>query len=187
MLNVFSLILLCLPFSRLVKTIAKPVASRMKVEAKKHPNFMTACIAIGQFSHQITSRLNILASGYKILGVKPLPEEDALSRGVNFLSESFVFLVGGTIIVVEYSRSEAKSAIKAEQQAQKEADFLARLAAIEEKLATVNTSESSSISNNQIVDLNRRLKSVEKVPNYHSYLRSLQLTNYCDRWHRTGP
>ncbi len=145
-----------------MKTIAKPVASRMKVEAKKHPLFMSICTHIGEFSHQITSRVNVLASGYKILGIKPLPEDEALSRGVNFLSESFVFLVGGTIIVVEYQRSEAKSAVKAEQQAQKEADFLARVTAIEDRLAELGATQSGN-ADNQLFDLNRRLESVEKV------------------------
>lgn len=106
-----------------MKTIAKPVATRMKVEARKHPNFSKVCITIGEFSHQITSRMNVLASGYKILGVNPLPEEEALARGINFLSESFVFVVAGSIIIIEYARSEAKSALKAQQAAEAEAQF----------------------------------------------------------------
>lgn len=67
--------------------------------------------------------MNVLASGYKILGVNPLPEEEALARGINFLSESFVFVVAGSIIIIEYARSEAKSALKAQQAAEAEAQF----------------------------------------------------------------
>ncbi len=106
-----------------MKTIAKPVASRIKVEAKKHPRFSSLCISLGQFTHQITSRLNVLASGYKIIGVSSLPEEEALSRGINFLSETFVFSVAGTIIVVEYARSEAKNAEKAKKAQEAEQEF----------------------------------------------------------------
>lgn len=95
----------------------------MKVEARKHPRFSKVCITIGEFSHQITSRMNVLASGYKILGVNPLPEEEALVRGINFLSESFVFVVAGSIIIVEYTRSETKNALKAQQAAESEARF----------------------------------------------------------------
>jgi len=141
----------------------------MKIEAKRHPTLMSSCIYVGQFSHQITSRLNVLASGYKILGIKPLPEDEALSRGVNFLSEAFVFLVGGGIIIVEYSRSEAKNALKAEQTAQKEADLLQRLTDIEFKLSLLkNTSfeDGTNSEEDKLFDLDKRLQTVEKAASY---------------------
>ena len=43
----------------LVKTIAKPVATRLKIESFKHPNFQTACKKMGQFAHQVASRVNV--------------------------------------------------------------------------------------------------------------------------------
>jgi hypothetical protein len=61
-----------------------------------------------------------MASGYKILKVEPLPVEEALARGINFVSESFIFGVAGALLVFEYQRSEAKSAAKAQQQADDE-------------------------------------------------------------------
>lgn len=137
------------------------MANRIKIEAKKHPMMMNGCVYIGQISHQITSRLNVLASGYKILGIKPLPEEEALARGVNFLSEAFVFLVGGGIIVVEYNRSEEKSAIKAQKEAMKEADFLRRLTEAEAKLAKYEQEKGDF--DDKTFDLDHRLKNVEKV------------------------
>lgn len=66
-------------------------------------------------THQVTSRLNVMASGYKILRVEPLPADEALARGINFVSESFVFGVAGAVLVFEYQRSEAKAAAKAQQ------------------------------------------------------------------------
>lgn len=137
------------------------MANRIKIEAKKHPTMNNACVYVGQISHQITSRLNVLASGYKILGIKPLPEEEALARGVNFLSESFVFLVGGGIIVVEYNRSEEKSALKAQKEAMKEADFLRRLSEAEAKLAKIEQEKGDF--DDKTFDLDQRLKNVEKV------------------------
>ncbi len=44
----------------LVKTIAKPVATRLKIESVKHPNFQRYCKNMGQFAHQIGSRVNVL-------------------------------------------------------------------------------------------------------------------------------
>ncbi len=149
-----------------MKTIAKPVASRMKVEAKKHPNMMKTCLYVGQFTYQITARINLLAQGgIKVLKINPLPEEDALSRGVNFLSECFVFTVAGTIIIIEYNRSETKSAIKSKKDAEREADFLARLGALESQLAELKSNEQSN-TDEKLFDLDKRLQVVEKVSSY---------------------
>ena len=90
---------------------------RLKVEATKRPDLASKLSTLGQGLHQISSRINVFASGYKFLGVKPLAAEDATSKAVNFLSETFVFTVAGTIIVVEYARSEAKNAEKAKKAA----------------------------------------------------------------------
>jgi hypothetical protein len=150
----------------LVKTIAKPVASRMKVEAKKHPNMMRTCLYVGQFTYQITARINLLAQGgIKVLKINPLPEEDALSRGVNFLSECFVFTVAGTIIIIEYNRSETKSAIKSKKDAEREADFLSRLGSLESQLAELSSKEQNN-TDEKLFDLDKRLQIVEKVSSY---------------------
>ena len=60
----------------LVKTLAKPIAQRIKIEASRHPRFSVYCTSLGQAVHHISSRINILASGYKFFGVKPLPPEE---------------------------------------------------------------------------------------------------------------
>ena len=33
--------------------------------------------------------------------MKPLPKEEAVAKGVNFLSEVFIFAVAGTVITLE--------------------------------------------------------------------------------------
>jgi hypothetical protein len=43
------------------------------------------------------------------VGVKPLPDEEALSKGANFLSEVFIFTVAGVVITLEVWRSEQQS------------------------------------------------------------------------------
>lgn len=103
---------------------------------------------MGQASHQIMSRINVMAKGYKILGIEPLPEAEALSRGIDIFSEIFIFAVGGSIMVFEYARSEAKSAQKAAAAAKAEADYRAyienrfveaeqRIVALESRLVTL--------------------------------------------------
>ena len=87
----------------LVKTIAKPVANRMKSEAAKHPNFTKFCVGVGQGMHQLSAKVNVISSGYKFVGVKSLSEEAALSDGIGYVSEFVVFSVAGVIIVIEVS------------------------------------------------------------------------------------
>eukprot|EP01031_Cornospumella_fuschlensis_P041124 gene41124-50171_t len=111
----------------LVKTLAKPVANRIKIEARKHPKLSALCVRMGQMSHQLTSRITIISQGYRVLNVDPLPEEEALSRGINILSETFVFTVAGTLLTFEYARSEAKSAQKAQQIEEQDRQFRAYL------------------------------------------------------------
>lgn len=118
-----------------MKTLAKPLAARLKVEAKHYPSFYKLCISSGQFAHQITSRLNVIASGYKVIRINPVAEEEALDLGISFLSESFVFAVAGTIIVVEYTRNEIKKAEDAKQLAITDAEFKSYL---ETKFSTLS-------------------------------------------------
>lgn len=143
----------------LVKTLAKPIAQRIKIEASRHPRFSVYCTSLGQAVHHISSRINILASGYKFFGVKPLPPEEgrvlrmcqyrlstnfcalALNKGVNFLSESIIFGIGGGIIIVEYRRGEQKNLEKAIASAAKERakdeELNARFNALEERIVNL--------------------------------------------------
>ncbi len=128
-----------------VKAIAKPLAARMKVEASYRPKFKSLCEKIGEGVHYMYSRMNVVASGHKFVGVKPLSAEQALSDGISTLSETFVVAFSAMVIIVDYSRSNTSNALKAakaadEKKAEKdalEARFNAlelRLEALEKKL-----------------------------------------------------
>lgn len=84
----------------LVKTISKPFTSRLKVEAQKRERVGNFVASVGQSIHYVTTRINVFATGYKFIGVKPLPRDDALSEGVTFLSESFLLIIAGSIIII---------------------------------------------------------------------------------------
>jgi hypothetical protein len=128
---------------RLIKTISKPIASRIKIEARRHSKFSKFCIVAGQFSHQLTSRINVIASGYKVLTVNPLPEEDALMQGIDFLTESFLVSFAAGIVIFEWSRNEAKNALKAKETTEAEANFKSY---IEEKFNSLTTEMQKSNS-----------------------------------------
>ena len=107
--------------SLLLKTITKPLSSRLKFESQRRPKFQAACASVGQASHYASTRVNVFASGYKFIGVKPLPPNDAVDVGISYLSDIIVMSIGAAIIIVEYKRGEEKNRIKAEKAAANEA------------------------------------------------------------------
>eukprot|EP01036_Dinobryon_divergens_P023775 gene23775-32160_t len=132
-----------------VKQLSKPIASRLKVEAARSQGMSDSCASVGQVAHQITSRISILASGYRIVGVKPLPYETAVADGITVISESIMYTIAGSIIIYEYARNESKNAKKAAQAAEQEARFRTDL---EEKFANIAAYQS---------DLNERIAGIE--------------------------
>ena len=49
----------------LLKTLAKPVANRIKKSAAEHPKFRTFCISFGRFIQNTITRINIANLGHK--------------------------------------------------------------------------------------------------------------------------
>ena len=112
-----------------LKTLSKPLGSRLRTEADKRPNFHAASEYIGQATHILSSRINVYASGYKFLGVKPLSPKDAMELGVSYIADGIIIFLGGGIIITEYLRSETSNVAKAEKAAQVLAESKASLAA----------------------------------------------------------
>ena len=99
----------------LVKTISKPVAAFMKAQAQKEKRLADIFCHMGQSLHYVSSRINVIASGYKFVGVKPLPADQALNDGVGVFSEMLVLSISATLVVYEYERSANKEIIKNEK------------------------------------------------------------------------
>mmetsp|Transcript_2511 Transcript_2511/g.5300 ORF Transcript_2511/g.5300 Transcript_2511/m.5300 type:complete len:262 (+) Transcript_2511:21-806(+) len=134
-----------------LRTIAKPVATRLMIDAKRHPTIEKLCVSVGQSFHQVSSRINILASGYRIVGIPPIPHEQALNDGVSIVSDVLVFCVAGTILWYEYNAAEHSAAIKAAA-AQKEKDDAKQ--DLENRLSSLDT---------QLLVLADRLQNIEKI------------------------
>ncbi|CAO3597210.1 unnamed protein product [Absidia cylindrospora] len=94
--------------SLLVKTLAKPVANSIKVQAKQHPNFKEFCIGVAQKSHKLEMNLKMNFLGYRKEVIRPLNDARAIESGANFISEAFVFSVAASIIIAENWRSRNK-------------------------------------------------------------------------------
>lgn len=101
-----------------VKTISKPLASRLKVEAKNRPLLGRLCQGVGDGWHYMNSRGNVVASGYKFVGVKPLPVLEAVNDGAGILAEGLVVGFSVFAVVVESRRSANSNAMKAEKAAE---------------------------------------------------------------------
>ncbi|KAL0083553.1 optic atrophy 3 protein-domain-containing protein [Phycomyces blakesleeanus] len=95
--------------SLLIRTLAKPVATSIKTQAKQHPTFREFCINVAQQSHKLEMTLKMKFLGYKKEVIRPLNDARAIESGANFLSESFVFSVAATIIIAESWRSHSSA------------------------------------------------------------------------------
>ena len=91
----------------LVKTLAKPVARQLKVDAEHVGWLREACTSIGQTTNYLTSRLTHASSldkwkkPYNISNSKP-PRLERRAR--KLVSEGFVLTVAVTVMGYEYNR-----------------------------------------------------------------------------------
>ena len=91
----------------LVKTLAKPVARQLKVDAEHVGWLREACTSIGQTTNYLTSRLTHASSldkwkkPYKHIELKAT---EAREKGAEIVSEGFVLTVAVTVMGYEYNR-----------------------------------------------------------------------------------
>lgn len=95
--------------SLLVRTVAKPIATTMKAQAKEHEAFKRVCISIAQTVHSTDLRLRMSLLGEKKIKIRPLNDTKAIDQGATFLSELFIFSVAGSLILYESYRSRKKA------------------------------------------------------------------------------
>ena len=125
------------------------MAKSLKNQVVKYPMTRRALISFGQTTHAISTRMTIWSSGYKVRSITPLEEEVALVQGADLLSETFIFVVSGGIVVYEYHRSSEKERIKEEQRIKKITDEASRLQA-------------------KLVSLDKRLEALEEYAKTNS-------------------
>jgi hypothetical protein len=92
-----------------IRTIAKPISSSIKKQAKDHPTFRQACSRLAQLYHRWDVRLRrrlAARAGEDISPVvRPLDEQKAIELGANFIGEALVFGVAGILLVADSARS----------------------------------------------------------------------------------
>ncbi|KAK4333009.1 optic atrophy 3-like family protein [Rhodotorula toruloides] len=98
--------------SLLLRTLSKPIANKIKQQAKDHDGFKSRTIQMAQFLHRAderclpSSQLRVKLLGESPRHVRPLSESKAIDTGANFLSETFLFSVAAIIIFGETWRSK---------------------------------------------------------------------------------
>jgi hypothetical protein len=125
----------------LIKTVTKPFANQISSRAKTNAALGEKCAAVGQFIHRTMTRVSVVSQGYKFVGTKPLPTEEAVSKGAGFVSETIIFSIAGAVTTFEYLRSEREKAEKEKVKSQKagaeKAELMGRIETMENKIAAL--------------------------------------------------
>ncbi|KAK7306609.1 hypothetical protein VNO77_44559 [Canavalia gladiata] len=96
-----------------VKTLSKPVASRLKKQAALHPRFRQLIVNMAQSNHQLTTKMQRRIYGHATdVEIRPLNEEKAVQAAVDLIGELFVFSVAGILLIFEVQRSARSEARK---------------------------------------------------------------------------
>lgn len=98
-----------------LKTLSKPIASRIKHQASLHPKFRQLIINLAQANHRFTTTMQRRVYGHATnVEIRPLNEEKAVQAAVDLLGELFVFSVAGAAVIFEVQRSSRSEAKKEE-------------------------------------------------------------------------
>jgi optic atrophy 3 protein len=115
----------------LIRTVAKPIAGGIKRQARDHPAFRNFCIGVAQSYHRAEVRLKrgLETNKRKIpfpttpnrlhlheqtpsetttANIKPLDEAKAVEVGSEFIGEALVFIVAGTLLVMDQLNNRQK-------------------------------------------------------------------------------
>ncbi|KAL3820409.1 hypothetical protein ACJIZ3_006314 [Penstemon smallii] len=128
-----------------LKTLSKPIASRIKKEAGIHPKFRNFIVNIAQSNHRITTTMQRRLYGHATdVAIRPLDEEKAVQAAVDLLGEFVVFSVGVAALIFEVqrnSRSEAKKEElrrqEMENMRQRDEDLAQEVELLKQKLAEI--------------------------------------------------
>ncbi|KAJ0836616.1 hypothetical protein HanRHA438_Chr16g0769011 [Helianthus annuus] len=109
-----------------LKTLSKPIASRLKQQAAIHPKFRASIIGLAQANHRLTTNIQRRIYGHATdVEIRPLNEEKAVQAAGDLIGELFVFSVAGLAVIFEVQRS-AKSEAKKEEARKQELEILRR-------------------------------------------------------------
>ncbi|CAL4888121.1 unnamed protein product [Urochloa decumbens] len=134
----------------LLKTMSKPIATRLKTEASRHPKFRQLIINLAQANHRISTNIQRRIYGHATnVEIRPLNEEKAVQAAADLIGELFVFSVAGAAVIFEVQRS-ARSEARKEEARKKEIEAIRQK---EDQLAE------------EILTMKQKLSELERVAN----------------------
>ncbi|VVA16634.1 PREDICTED: OPA3 [Prunus dulcis] len=102
-----------------LRTISRPIARRLKVEAGLHPTFRDYIISFAQANYRFRTNLQRRLYGRATdVVIRPMDEEKAVGAAAELLGELVIFTVAGLAIIYEVQRSARSEARKEEQRRQ---------------------------------------------------------------------
>ncbi|KAH7280277.1 hypothetical protein KP509_37G059100 [Ceratopteris richardii] len=127
-----------LPFAKLgtlaIRTLSKPLASRLKAQAARHERFRNLIERFAQANHKFTVNIQRRIYGHATnVEIKPLDPEKAVQAAADLLGELVIFSVGVAAVLFEVQRSARSEARKEEARRQE-------LEAIQERLQLLEDS-----------------------------------------------
>ncbi|XP_010919156.1 OPA3-like protein [Elaeis guineensis] len=98
-----------------LRTLSKPIASRLKQQAGFHPRFRQFIIDLAQVNHRFTTTMQRRLYNHSTdTAIRPLNEEKAVQAAADLLGELFIFSVAGAALIFEVQRSARSEARKEE-------------------------------------------------------------------------
>ena len=126
----------------LIKTLSKPIAKSLKRSATTHPSLQKVCISIAQKTHSLEHSLKLKFLEYDSKAIhKPLSESRALESGADFLSEFFLFVVAGSVVVAEGVRTRLSAKSKSEDVNIKISNLEKDLDSLQEKIQNLTKNQ----------------------------------------------
>ncbi|CAL9113007.1 unnamed protein product [Musa textilis] len=106
--------------SLVLRTLSKPIASRLKQQTGNYPRFREYIIGLAQANHRFTTTIQRRLYGQATdVKIRPLNEEKAVQAAADLIGELFVFsVVAGAAIIFEVQRSARSEARKEESRRQ---------------------------------------------------------------------
>ncbi|BFG29122.1 hypothetical protein CerSpe_153960 [Prunus speciosa] len=102
-----------------LRTISRPIARRLKVEAGLHPRFRNYIISFAQANYRFGTNVQRRLYGRATdVVIRPMDEEKAVGAAAELLGELVIFTVAGLAIIFEVQRSARSEARKEEQRKQ---------------------------------------------------------------------
>ena len=105
-----------------VRQVSKPLAGVAKQAAANSENFRGVMAFIGRGLHRMDLQVSRVAEGKALLkSITTLPEERAVVRGADLVSELVIYSVAGATVYYEYNLAQQKDKAKTEKAAAAEA------------------------------------------------------------------